>query len=197
MIVFAIKTKNIYTLFSNKIYKSRFETMGEKVNIDSMTVAYEGFYDMEAIFKSIYKWLTIRKFTVYETKYKNKLPEYEISWVAARLQTTELKYVLNLTYHIWGESKVDIKKDSGISKMESGRMTILIKPYLELFPDDTYGDAKWEQTPMLLKLKEFATKSLLKKRIDEVYKLELRKDEIHLQEHIKSLLKIDAVKGAY
>ncbi len=171
--------------------------MSDIVKIPTMVIQYEGLFDFDKLYTSAYKWLTDRKYDVQEPKYKNKTVEIEISWHAKRTVRREIAFIIDVQYHIWGLSKVEAKIDNKIKKIEKARLRIEIKPSIELFPKDTFNFEEWESTSFFIKLKNFTKTNLLKKQIELVYKKNLRADEIHLHQLMKSVLGMEVKEGAY
>ncbi len=59
----------------------------KNINLPVSILKFKGAFDLDGVYKTMYKWLEDRQYEVHETMYKAKPPELEIEWTAERKKT--------------------------------------------------------------------------------------------------------------
>jgi hypothetical protein len=102
-----------------------------------LMIRYRGVFDYDGMYKMMHAWLISKRFLFNETKYKDKVAtpfgnELEIKWEAEKKVTEFIKEYIQIEFHLWDFSEVEIIKDGKKTKAAKTRMEIKFFARLEL-----------------------------------------------------------------
>src|SRR4030042_1912250 len=66
------------------------------------SVKFRGAFDLDGLYKTMYKWFEDKQFEFHETLYKSKSPELELEWRAERKKTGYIRDVIRVHFHLFG-----------------------------------------------------------------------------------------------
>jgi hypothetical protein len=100
-------------------------------------IRYKGVFDYDGLYKMMHAWLISKRFLFHEDKYKDKVStpfgnEIEITWKAEKKVTEFVKEYIDIEFHLWDFSEVEVIKDGKKTKMGKARMEIKFFAKLEL-----------------------------------------------------------------
>ncbi len=104
---------------------------------DPVIVRYTGVFDFEGLYRMMHAWLINKRFEFHENRYKDKVftpfgNELEIEWYAEKKVTEYIKEYIDIKFHLWDFSEVEVIKDGKKIKMTKSRMEIKLDAKLEM-----------------------------------------------------------------
>jgi hypothetical protein len=159
------------------------------------TLKYKGIFDIGALYKFMSSWLINEKFTFYETSYKHKGLELELSWQGDKKVTAYVKYIMNIEFHFYGITDVDVIKDGKKKKMQDSRVVIKFFGKVETDYKDIYGDNNWEKNSFLHQAKIFFENYIIKQDLDINHVDRFYYYILRFYEDVKAHLGMDTVGG--
>src|SRR3989338_741802 len=134
--------------------------------LDNQKIKYTGTFDLGDAYKHLHDWLTARRFSLAESKYKEKLKEdlreFEIEWVATKEVDEYSKYEINTTFIIMVKD-VKAEVDGETKTRQQGLIELYITVNLVLDREDN-----WESTPYIKFFKTFYEKYLYRGTIENM-----------------------------
>jgi hypothetical protein len=100
-------------------------------------IRYKGVFDFEGLYRMMHAWLVNKRFIFHENLYKDKVytpfgNELEIKWKAEKKVTEYVKEYVDVHFHLWDFSEVEVIKEGKKVKMTKSRMEIKFEASLEL-----------------------------------------------------------------
>jgi len=102
-----------------------------------LLIRYRGVFDFDGLYKMMHSWIVSKRFLFQEGTYKDKVStpfgnELQIKWQAERKVTEFVKEYLEIEFHLWDFSEVEVIKEGRKAKMAKARMEIRFTAKLEL-----------------------------------------------------------------
>ncbi len=171
--------------------------MPATVPTKKLIVRYKGIFDMEGLYRVIVQWLKSKRYWFHESTYKHKVPtphgaEEEIKFAAERKVDEYHLYNINMYFHLWHITEVEVIKDGKKKKLTKGQIEIQIKGELVL---DYQG--RFDKSPFFQALRGFYHKYLIKDKLENVWYDTLYYRTLKLQALIKDYLDIEAKSHEY
>ena len=155
-----------------------------------LIIKYKGVFDMDDLYKTLYKWLHNRKFEWHEPVFKDKFPqsghEQEIFVHAFRNDTEFLRVNFLIYIHTRGLKDVQVLKEGKQKKMVDGTLHITITVEFEADYEE-----RWEGSKFHEGLREFYINNIINRKI-QTYGDKIEYEAHNLQELIKQHLDMQA-----
>ena len=88
-------------------------------------IRFKGNFDLEGMFRMMYRYLKNKNYDFYETKHKAKIPELEIKWECEKKVTPYYKYKIVIEAHFYDLTQTEIQDENGnTKKMTQGRFSM-------------------------------------------------------------------------
>ncbi len=166
--------------------------MTQEFKVPPVILKYKGMFDWDDLYNKMIAWFQQRDFDFYETLYKDKPPEKELSWMADRRVTGYFQYQINVEFHLWGFTTIDVVKNGKKRKMNKGRMTITFSGLVR-----TDWEGTWESSPWRKKLETFFNNYIYDKEINAVHLETLYYMVYNLHDKTKEYLGMSTAGSAY
>ncbi len=158
-------------------------------------VKFRGAFDLDGLYKTMYKWFEDKQFEFHETLYKSKPPELELEWRGERKKTGYIRDVIRVYFHLFG-SDVEAVKKGVKQKLMKGRLQIDFWGIVETDYPSITGKRRWTSS-MLLALQNFYNKYIIKKELDLAYTDTLYYEVYQLHDVVKDYLDLEAKGHTY
>jgi hypothetical protein len=159
----------------------------------SLFIYKSGVFDLDAVYGAIRKWYAENNFVPFEDAYKAKTKEggfeFTNDWRAVRNITNYIRYWVNVEIKGWKVTDVEVAVKG--KKVKRKKARIRLRVYSEL---ETDWEERWSSSPILEKFRVFYEKYILKKKIEDVYEVEIWKMSYDLHSKIKQALETEAEK---
>ena len=154
-----------------------------------------GIFDMDKLYKFVYAWLDDRKYFFHEKLYKHKPGfikgnEVELEIESFRKVTGYVKYNIDITFHLWDVVDVDVIKHGKKQKMSQARMDITLNGYIT-----TDYEENWEKKKLYKIMNDIYEKYIIKRKIEDIWMIELYKEAYDLHEKIKAIAEQEASRN--
>lgn len=171
--------------------------MGHFVGHHIQRIRYQGIFDLEGLFKMIYKWLDERGYEVREVKLKHKVPKpaginQEVWWEAFITETDYVTMWVKLRFFFYEMNDVEVVKEGKKKLLTKGRLSIEIESYLELD-----WQSRWETSIFLRHFRTFYEKRVINHEIEDVYWDKNYYNTYKLHTKIKEHLDFETKTNAY
>lgn len=149
-----------------------------------------GIFNFKDFYSFAYDWLREEDYDVIEKTYSEKVigdsKDLQIIWECQRKISDYFKFLIKMTWSIWGLKKIKVKKEGKETTMDTGLIeikfqAILIKDY----------ENRWENHPFWKFLKGMYDRYIIRARIEE-YEDKLLAEVNELIVECKSFLAIEA-----
>lgn len=164
-----------------------------------LMIEYEGPFDMDALYKKSFDYISKLNYEVNETDYKNKTDELEISWIGKRKLNSYVQLIINVEFHFWNLKDVEYSIDGNPDnkkRMKYGRFQIKIHGDIETGYDDDFKTNIWGSTPFAKKLKTTLDEKILDKEL-AVINDQLFAETLKIQTFMKKVLGMESSNSAY
>ncbi|GIU69510.1 MAG: hypothetical protein KatS3mg002_0746 [Candidatus Woesearchaeota archaeon] len=109
-------------------------------------IRYTGVFDFEGLYRMMHAWLINKRFIFHENRYRDKVftpfgNELEIEWVAEKKVTEYVMEYIEVKFHLWDFSEVEVIKEGKKMKMTKSRLEIRLDAKLELDYTKKFADA--------------------------------------------------------
>ena len=160
-------------------------------------IRYSGVFDFDGLYKMMYNWFFKQRYEFHEDLYKDKVStplgtEVEIKWHAEKRFTEFVKFYINIEFHLWDVSEVDVIKNGRKIKMTRCRMQIK-------FAGKTIADyaERFEETKFTKKLLDVFTTKIINKDLEFLYVDRLTYIIYEFHAEIKKFLGTDTSSNAW
>jgi len=173
------------------------------IPLPKQIILFRGYMDLRKIYKFIFDWLKRRSYETYETKYRRKKAEIELTVMGERKVNEYIKDIIIVDMHLYGDGpgpssvdEVEVVKDGVKRKMIKGRMHLTINGIVETGYKNIYGKSMWN-TPFLQKLQRFLETGVLKQELDLKYVDPLYYEVLEFFEALKKEFEMDGIGSFY
>lgn len=138
--------------------------MSKKIPLGTNPVIrYSGIFDFDGLYKAMVGWIKARRYRFIEDTYKHKPggpfgKELEIKWLASKNVTEFYLTSMQIDFHIWDMSDVEVIKNGKKIKLQKGRVEIKFSSSIEI----DYAN-KWSQSNFTKALLDFYLEYVIKK----------------------------------
>jgi hypothetical protein len=129
---------------------------------DLPLIHFRGVFDLDGMYKMIYKWYKDYNYAFYETLHKAKPPELELELTGERKSSGYYKQFVDISFHFWGLKDVEVVVDGQKKIMQEARFTLSFSAHVK---SDFDGAWETEKSALRAKLKYFYENYLIKKEI--------------------------------
>ncbi len=160
-------------------------------------IKYRGVIDFDGLYKLVCKWLTNRKFQLYETTHKVKPPEIEIVLDGRRKRTAYKRDRVFVHFHMFKNR--DVLEDYNGKKIKKidVRMKITFSCKIETGYPNYFGWNRWQESRFKMVLQNFLNRYILKKEIDLKDADQLYYELYELHGKVKEFLGMESKASAY
>jgi hypothetical protein len=164
--------------------------MVEVDKIYESKVKFDGLFDFKSLYNFINKWLSTYGYGVIEEKsYSEKIrpegKEIEIVWNARKTVSDYFRFLLKITWRVFGMVSVEAQKGDVKLKLNKGGVEINIGGFLE----KDY-ESRWESSPTNKFLRGVYDRYIIKSRIDS-YAGKIMEEVDELVAQAKSYLEME------
>jgi len=144
---------------------------GEKETIFATQMKYVGIFSFKDYYQFCYDWLTDEvELAIIEKKYKEKLigdaKDIEVKWEGEKEFTDYFKFLMKVTFRIYGLKDVEITRGSVKEKMNKGEVKVKVEGILWRDYDGKFERTYWrkflrglyEKWVILSRIKQFEDK---------------------------------------
>lgn len=128
-------------------------------------IRFSGIFDFDGLYKLMVNWLGDRNYDFSEPLYKDKPMEggreVEIEWYAYKKIDPFYKYVVEVFFHLWEVSPVEVILEGEKKLLTKARMEIRIKGSIEVDYED-----RWSRSQLRKMLFNFYFKYIISKKFE-------------------------------
>ena len=114
-----------------------------------LILRYKGIFDFDGLYKLMVQWLKARRYWFHEDVYKVKPSlsgiEFEIFWHGERKVTEYCQYRINVVFHMWDVTDVEVIQEGVKKTLMKCRMEIVFDAVIELDYQGKWEDTKFKQ----------------------------------------------------
>lgn len=108
-----------------------------KFGTKKMVVRYNGIFDLDKLYRSVYEWIINEGYYFEERQYKHKVPtaagaEQHMKWQGWRKINEYVVYHINLYFIQWHMKEIEVVKDGKKTKLTKAMLQIEITGAVEL-----------------------------------------------------------------
>ena len=171
--------------------------MSHSFKVRTLTVRYVGIFDFEGLYRLMVDWFKKRRYWFHEHTYKYKVPlptgaELEIKWYAEKNITDYFREKINVEFHIWDYTEVEVLQNGVKKELAKARMDIKITGELILDWQDKFEGSKFKKL-----VRDFYNYHIIRKKVETIWHDEVHYRDLKLQTLIKEYLDMEAKANEY
>jgi hypothetical protein len=151
----------------------------------TLIIRYKGLFDFNAVYNAIVQWMKQKRYWFHERDYKHKVPspagaEQEIRFMGNRkIHEFEMEDI-EVYFHIWEMTEVEVVQEGITKKLTNARMEILLKGTVTVD-----WEKRWEENWLYQLLFDIYRKYIAKEEVETIYY-----DNMHYRLHkLQALIK--------
>jgi hypothetical protein len=168
-----------------------------KVPNPGVRIRYSGLFDFDGLYSAMADWFKRYRYYLHEEMYKHKVPsplgaEQEMFWYADSEVSEYIKFKINVYFHLWDMTEVEVVKDGKKRILTNAR--IEIKIWGDLITD---WQDKFEKNKFTRMLRGLYNSYMLRREVESYWGDMLIYRIFNLQSYVKKYLDMQTASNEY